>query len=397
MNSPYSDDRSRLRIFASFLKLGCTAFGGPVAHLGYFREEFVRKRKWIGESAYADLVALCQFLPGPASSQMGFAIGYQRGGVAGAFLAWIGFTLPSAVLMIGFALGLASLGDLQGAGWIAGLKLAAVAVVANAVWSMAARLCPDWKRALIALGGAALLLVTAGALWQVCVIAGGAGTGWLLFRGKPVKQRNEPHATGSRAGWPWLVAFVVLLAALPLARAISPGGVIAVVEGFYRAGSLVFGGGHVVLPLLDTFTVGQGWVDRDTFLAGYGAAQALPGPLFAFTGFLGASITEGPGGIAGGLLALTATYLPSWLLVLGALPYWERLRRLESAQAALMGTNAAVVGLLLAALYDPVWTSAVTDAGRLAFALAVFALLRFASVPPWLLVLLSAGVGQVVL
>jgi len=390
-------DRHHLsEIFLSFLKLGCVAFGGPVAHLGYFQEEYVRKRKWLKESDYADLVAFCQFLPGPASSQVGFAIGYRMGGVVGAFLAWVGFTLPSAILMIGFALGLSTLNDLDGAGWIAGLKLAAVAVVANAIWSMAAKLCPDRARALIALISAAVLLLMANALWQVGVIAGGALAGWSLFRGRISNPHSATQERGSasKKGWPYLAIFTLLLIGLPLLRGINPDGGLAVTEGFYRAGSLVFGGGHVVLPLLDAFTVGQGWVDKDSFLAGYGAAQALPGPLFAFTGFLGASLSAGPGGVAGALLALLAVYLPSWLLVLGALPYWERLRRLKSARAALMGTNAAVVGLLLAAFYDPIWTVAVTDSTRLAFALVAFALLRYGSVPPWLLVLLSAGVGQ---
>ena len=387
---------SLTEIFLSFLKLGCVAFGGPVAHIGYFQEAYVRKRKWLTESEYADLVALCQFLPGPASSQVGFAIGYRMGGVAGAFLAWVGFTLPSAMLMIGFALGLSTLGDLGGAGWIAGLKLAAVAVVANAIWNMAAKLCPDRTRTLIALFSAAVLLLVADARWQMGVIAGGAVAGGWLFRSAlpDIDTIPEEKQTVSRRGWPYLLVFALLLPALPLLRDLAPGGWLAVTDGFYRAGSLVFGGGHVLLPLLDSFTVGQGWVDKDRFLAGYGAAQALPGPLFAFTGFLGVSLNVGPGGVIGGLLALLAVNLPSWLLVLGALPYWERLRRLQSARAALMGTNAAVVGLLLAAFYDPIWTAAVTDATRLAFAFVAFALLRFGSLPPWLLVLLSAGVGQ---
>jgi len=384
-----------LRIFLSFLKLGCVAFGGPVAHLGYFEEEFVRKRKWISESEYADLVALCQFLPGPASSQVGFAIGRIRGGVPGAFLAWVGFTLPSAVLMIGMAVGLSVLGDLRGAGWIVGLKLAAVAVVANAIWNMAGKLCPDRERALIALAGAAVLLVMSDALWQVAVIAAGAVIGWLLFGKEANPQDEERTGEEKQSGWPYLAVFALLLIGLPVVREFYSGEWIAVTEGFYRAGSLVFGGGHVVLPLLESFTVGQGWVSQDTFLAGYGAAQALPGPLFAFAGFLGASLAEGPGGVAGGILALVVIYLPSWLLVLGALPYWERLRRLKSAQAALMGTNAAVVGLLLAAFYDPIWTAAVTDSTHLAFAIIAFALLRFAATPPWLLVVASAGAGWV--
>jgi chromate transporter len=381
-------------IFTTFLKLGCMSFGGPIAHLGYFQEAFVRKLRWISAAEYADLVALCQFLPGPASSQVGFAIGHRQGGVAGAFLAWLGFTLPSGVLMIGFALGLAQLGDLQGAGWIAGLKLAAVAVVANAIWDMAGKLCPDRARALIALGSAAFLLVVADAFWQVAIIVAGGIAGLVLLRGQVEAAGEEPRDQGlARRGWPWLLLFAALLVGLPLAHAAWPSDWIAVPEGFYRAGSLVFGGGHVVLPLLDAFTVGQDWVDRDTFLAGYGAAQALPGPLFAFSGFLGAAISAGPGGITGGVLALTVTFVPSWLLVLGVLPYWDRLRRLPTAQAALLGTNAAVVGLLLAAFYDPIWLVAVTDAHRLAFAGVAFALLRYAAVPPWLLVLISAGGG----
>jgi chromate transporter len=391
------NSRKLSEIFLSFLKLGCIAFGGPVAHLGYFRAEYVEKRQWITDSEFGDLVALCQFLPGPASSQLGFAIGHRMGGVAGALLAWLGFTLPASVLMIGFALGLASLGDLSGAGWIAGLKLAAVAVVANALWSMSGKLCPDRQRVLIALGSAVVLLLAASALWQVLVIAGGALTGWWLFR-ETASEANPGAREGlssyPQRGWPYLTIFAILLIGLPVVTEFFFDGWLALAGGFYRVGSLVFGGGHVVLPLLDSFTVGEGWIDRSHFLAGYGAAQALPGPLFAFSGFLGASVSVGPGGVFGGLLALLAIYLPSCLLVLGALPYWERLRQLKAVRAALMGTNAAVVGLLLAALYDPILTTAVVDSTRLAFALTAFALLRFASFPPWLLVLLSAGLGH---
>jgi chromate transporter len=286
---------------------------------------------------------------------------------------------------------------MDGAGWISGLKLAAVAVVANAIWNMAEKLCPDRDRALIALGSAAFLLLTPGALWQVAVIAAGAITGGALFRRRCQPKHSVPDKEPLRSGWPYLAAFGILLVGFPIVREFHPGELIAVVDGFYRAGSLVFGGGHVVLPLLDSFTVGQGWVDEETFLAGYGAAQALPGPLFAFSGFLGASLHAGPSGVWGGILALLAIYLPSWLLVLGALPYWQRIRRMQAAQAALMGTNAAVVGLLLAAFYDPIWTAAVTDTTRLAFALIAFALLRFASTPPWLIVIASAGVGALLL
>ncbi len=381
------------RIFLIALKLGCVSFGGPVAHLGFFQEEYVRRRRWLSEAEYADLVALCQFLPGPASSQLGFAIGLKEGGVAGAFAAWLGFTLPSAVLMLGFAMGLGHLGEVEHAGWIVGLKLAAVAVVAQAIWGMAARLCPDRPRALIALAGAALLVVLADPVWQVAVIVLGAATGWLLFRRQADSPEKGVAEEPRRRGWPWLVLFGGLLFGLPLSVAVAPHAWLEVAAGFYRAGALVFGGGHVMLPLLDAFTVGQGWADRDTFLAGYGAAQALPGPLFAFTAFLGAKITVGPGGAAGGLLALLAAYLPSWLLILGSIPYWDRLRRLRAAQAALMGANAAVVGLLLAAFFDPVWSAAVTSPARLGFALLAFGALRFAVVPPWALVLACGGAG----
>ncbi len=385
------------QIFRTFLKLGCLSFGGPIAHLGYFQEEFVRRRQWISATEFADLVALCQFLPGPASSQVGFAIGHRQGGIAGAFLAWCGFTLPSAAVMLGLALGLRAFGDFSGSGWICGLKLAAVAVVANAIWSMATKLCPDRGRAFLALASAVFMLLMKEALWQVVAIALGGLAGWLFFH--PQNSATPPEPIGrsqKRAGWPWLLVFALCLVGLPIVRELYPGGWLAVVEGFYRAGSLVFGGGHVVLPLLDGFTVSQGWIDKDTFLAGYGAAQALPGPLFAYTAFLGASLSVGPGGLVGGILALVSTYVPSWLLVLGTLPYWEGLRCLPSAQSALQGTNSAVVGLLLAAFYDPVWTVAITDSKRLAFALVVFGCLRFAAAPPWLLVLSSAAAGFLV-
>lgn len=385
-----------VEVFWVFLRWGCLAFGGPVAHLGYFQKEFVQRRGWLSDADYADLVALCQFLPGPASSQVGFAIGLKRAGVAGAFAAWVGFTLPSAGLMVGFAYGLSALGAVEEAGWVVGLKLAAVAVVADAIWSMASKLCPDRERALLALGGAALLLVTASALWQVAVIILGGAAGWLLFRGRTAPQPDRSWASAGRSGWPYLAAFFLLLLGLPVAYQIAGGDSVAVVEGFYRAGSLVFGGGHVVLPLLESFTVGPGWMDRDAFLAGYGAAQALPGPLFAFSSFLGASLSVGPGGVAGGLIALLAVYVPSWLLVLGAIPYWDRIRRLKAAQAALMGTNAAVVGLLLAAFYDPIWSAGITSPARLAFALVAFGSLRYGGLPPWALVLACAAAGGVV-
>ena len=383
-----------LAIFTSFLKLGFTAFGGPVAHLGYFHEEFVRRLRWLDEREYADLVALCQFLPGPASTQVAFAIGLKMGGKPGAFAAWLGFTLPSAVLMIGFALGLAKLGDLRASGWLAGLKLAAVAVVADAIWTMSAKLCPDRERVMIALTSAAVLLVMPDTVWQVLCLLFGGMVGWMLFRTR-ITRKESAGASGNspHAGWPYLVVFAVLLAGLPVLKWCSPAGWLGLADGFYRSGSLVFGGGHVLLPLLEKVTVAPGWIDQETFLAGYGAAQALPGPLFTFAGFLGAKMNYGPGGLAGGILGIVAISLPSWLLILGAIPYWNRLRHLDAAQAALMGTNAAVVGLLLAAFYSPIWTTAITGPAHLAFALAGIGLLRFARIPTWLLVLLSAGAG----
>lgn len=390
-----SDKRSSVaEVYLVFFRWGFLGFGGPVAHLGYFQKDFVQKRQWLTDSEYADLVALCQFLPGPASSQVGFAIGLKRAGIAGAFAAWVGFTLPSAALMIGFAYGLSALGAVQEAGWIIGLKLAAVAVVADAIWNMAAKLCPDRERALLALGAAAVLLLMVDAIWQVAVIVLGGLAGWLLFRNRAQPKTGAETAEMRRSGWPYLAAFFALLLGLPLAYELQGGDWLAVTEGFYRAGSLVFGGGHVVLPLLESFTVGRGWIDQDTFLAGYGAAQALPGPLFAFSSFLGASLSAGPGGVTGGVLGLIAIYLPSWLLVLGAIPYWERIRRFKAAQAALMGTNAAVVGLLLAAFYDPIWTAGVTAPSRLAFAFLAFGALRFAKLAPWALVLLCALAGK---
>lgn len=378
-----------------FLRLGCTAFGGPVAHLGYFREEFVRQARWLKESEYADLVALCQFLPGPTSSQVGIALGLQRAGLAGAFAAWVGFTLPSVVIILAFAYGLAAWGDVLTAGWIHGLKLAAVAVVANAVWSMAVQLCPDRERVLVALGTAALLLIMVDPLWQVAAMVLGGGIGYALFRGRIIPgAAGAVHPSRLRGcGWPWLAAFALLLVVLPAAASLFRTEGLELAAGFYRAGSLVFGGGHVILPLLDSFTVAPGWVDRETFLAGYGASQALPGPLFAFTAYLGSLLNVGPGGIVGGLFALTLAYVPSWLLVLGALPYWNRMRTMASVQAALMGTNAAVVGLLLAAFIHPVWTSSVTGPGPLALAALAFGALRFLGVPPWALVLACAGAG----
>jgi chromate transporter len=381
-------------VFSVFLKLGCLAFGGPVAHLAYFQHEFVERRRWLDAAAYADLVALCQFLPGPASSQVGFALGLRRAGIAGAFAAWLAFTLPSAALMIAFAAGLTSWGAALGGGWIDGLKLAAVAVVAQAIWSMAAQLCPDRPRALIALGTAAMLAVLAAPGWQVVAIVVGAVCGLVMLRAPADSPPQIPLGVcPQRFFWLFLLLFGVLLIGLPVAVTVVGGQWLAVFEAFYRAGALVFGGGHVVLPLLDGLTVGRGWLDSSTFIAGYGAAQSLPGPLFAFSAFLGSAIAVGPGGVVGGVLALVAIYVPSWLLVLGAIPYWERIRAVAWVRPALMGTNAAVVGLLIAAFFNPIWSSTIVSAQHFAGALVAFALLRYGKVAPWLVVAVCAAAG----
>lgn len=384
----------------SFLKLGCLSFGGPVAHLGYFEAEFVRKRQWLTDMEYADLVALCQFLPGPASSQVGFSIGYKRGGLSAAFLAWVGFTLPSAVLMILFAAGLSAWGEVgQRDGWLLGLKLAAVAVVANAIANMGRKLCPDRERLILAIVAAVFLVLVENPLWQMGVILVGAIFGWLYWR-PSMKQEsaNAPSSqTTSGKGWVYLLLFGGLLCGLPLGIHVWDAPFWLEVGGrFYRAGALVFGGGHVVLPLLNSFTVSEGWIAQETFLAGYSTAQALPGPLFAFSAFLGGSIDGLSGVFGGGLLALVAIYLPSWLLVLGVIPYWELLRTQKGAQAALMGTNAVVVGLLMAAFYDPIWIVSVQSQEAFAMALGAFGVLRYGACTPWVLVIGCAALGVAV-
>jgi len=383
-----------LAIFAIFLRLGLTSFGGPVAHLGYFRDEFVRRRKWLGEAEYADLVALCQFLPGPASSEVGIAIGLTRGGLAGALAAWLGFTLPSATALILFGYGVEAWRGLLDSGWLHGLKIAAVAVVAQAVWGMARNLTPD--RARITLAGAAALLTLAwpGSPGQILAIAGGGLIGWRLLAADAAPGAPAPPLPiGRHHAVPALVLFFALLALLPLLARAVPNHTIALVDGFYRIGSLVFGGGHVVLPLLQSAVVPPGWIGNDAFLAGYGAAQAVPGPLFTFAAYLGTVMQPAPSGWLGGLICLAAIFLPSFLLVVGTLPFWHALRRRGGVQAALRGVNAAVVGLLLAALYQPVWTSAVLTKGDFGLALAAFILLVFWRVPPWLVVLIAAGGG----
>ena len=382
-------------VFRVFLKLGCTSFGGPIAHLGYFQNEFVTRRKWIDEATYADVVALCQFLPGPASSQVGLALGWRRAGWKGSLAAWMGFTLPSAVLMVAFAYGLRSAGGLAHAGWVQGLKVAAAAVVAQAVVLMARKLCPDAPRASIAAGAAVVLTLFAASGMQLVVIAGGAAAGVLCSRWfsaePPILAGHIPERRGH--GFVCLGLFLGLLVLLPWAARVRPAPALLVADGFYRAGALVFGGGHVVLPLLQKATVARGWLGQDTFLAGYGAAQALPGPLFAFSAYLGAIIA--PGGWSGALLALGAIYLPAALILFAARPHWERLRRRPRARHLLAGANAAVVGLLAAAFYSPIWTSTITEPKRLALALAAYAALQFWRTPPWIIVAVCAGVGAV--
>ena len=381
-------------VFLIFLRLGLTSFGGPVAHLGYFREEFVDRRRWLSDRAYADLVALCQFLPGPASSQVGIAIGLSRGGYRAALAAWTGFTLPSAIALIVFALGISSWGDAVPAGVLESLKVVAVAVVAQAVWGMARSLCTDTARISIMAVATCVVLALPSAFGQVGVIVAAGVAGLFLFRvPRDLAHEALPLDASRRAGALWLLLFVLLLVGLPLLALAVPGKALAMIDAFYRAGSLVFGGGHVVLPLLQAEVVTSGWVSNASFLAGYGAAQALPGPLFTFAAFLGASMNTAPSGWLGGLLCLVAVFIPSFLLVFGALPFWEQLRRSRHTQAALAGINAAVVGLLLAALYQPVWTSAIRGPSDFGLALIALVALIFWKLPPWLVVLASAAAG----
>lgn len=388
---------SALEVLRVFLKLGLTSFGGPVAHLGYFRNELVARRKWLDDATYADIVALCQFLPGPASSQVGFAIGLARAGFRGGLAAWLGFTLPSALAMVAFAYGVTTWGDVSDAGWLAGLKIVAVAVVALAVWGMARSLAPDRTRASIAVVAALAVLLWPTAYGQVIVIL---IAGLLSWRFMPRTQLLPP--TPLNLGIPRNIAiacaivFFGLLAGLPLLRLVITSDSLAIVDSFYRVGSLVFGGGHVMLPLLQGEVVPPGWISNEEFVAGYGAAQAIPGPLFTFAAYLGAAMHAGPSGWLGGSMALLAIFLPSFLLVYAGLPLWDRLRSREDIQAATRGVNAAVVGVLVAALYDPVWTSAIHRPADFALALAAFGLLAFWKAPPWLVVLLSAGGGLLI-
>ncbi|WP_203289645.1 chromate efflux transporter [Metabacillus sp. cB07] len=372
-------------------RLGLTSFGGPVAHLGYFRDEYVKKRHWLDERSYADLVALCQFLPGPASSQVGISIGIVRGGLVGGFISWFGFTMPSVIALILFAYFVTGF-QAEDAGWITGLKIVAVAVVAQAIMGMGKNLAPDRPRIAIAVIAAVCALFFPTAIGQIAIIIIAGVTGYIMYRNQDVPKADKLAISISKktgaAAW---ILFAGLLIGLPLLRQLFPSIWMAMFDTFYRVGSIVFGGGHVVLPMIEREVVPPGWISEETFLAGYGAAQAVPGPLFTFASYLGASMN----GVTGALVATAAMFLPSFLLVVGMLPFWNFLREKSSVQAALMGVNAAVVGILLAALYDPVWTSAIKSTGDFALALAAFALLVYFKLPPWLVVLLAAAGGIV--
>ncbi|TQN59391.1 chromate efflux transporter [Agrobacterium tumefaciens] len=384
-------------VFATFLKLGVTSFGGPIAHLGYFRDELVVRRKWIDEAGYADLVALCQFLPGPASSQVGFALGLLRAGPLGALAAWTAFTLPSAILLLLFAMVAASIEGPVGTGLLHGLKIVAVAVVAQAVWGMAKSLAPDRERASIALAGVICVVFLAGAFGQILALAVGAMAGLAFCRTDATRQAAHlAFRVPKSIGYIALAIFALLLAFLPVIAAMAGSQGLSLFDAFYRAGALVFGGGHVVLPLLQSEVVATGWVTKDAFIAGYGATQAVPGPLFTFAAYLGAVVGPQPNGIAGAAIALIAIFLPGMLLVVGALPFWEDFRRHLLAQAAMRGANAAVVGILGAALYDPVWTSAIFTQKDFALALIGFILLTVWKTPPWIVVVICA-IGGVLL
>jgi chromate transporter len=380
-----------------FFKLGISCFGGPIAHIGYFHEEFVVRRRWVDERAYADLVALCQFLPGPASSQVGFSIGLMRAGYLGALAAWTGFTLPSAIILVLFAYGASFLSGPAGVGFLHGLKLVAVAIVAQAVSGMARTLCPDRERASIALAAALIILLSSSSAAQIGAIALGGVAGLWLCRSTQLVQGGHVAVPVSRsAGFVALGAYFVLLGGLPLLQLWWPTPGVALFEAFYRSGALVFGGGHVVLPLLRQAFVAPGWVSDSVFLAGYGAAQAVPGPLFTFAGFLGTVVTPSPHGIPGAVMGLFAIFLPGILVLLGTLPFWDSFRKRANAQAVMRGVNAAVVGLLGAALYNPVWTSSVNTAADFGVALVGFVLLMAWRAPPLLVVIISALGGIIV-
>ena len=382
---------SPVEVLLVFLRLGVSCFGGPIAHIGYFRDEFVLRRHWINEQIYADLVGLCQFLPGPASSQVGFSIGLMRAGYRGGLAAWTGFTLPSAIALVLFAHGAAELGGPVGIGLLHGLKLVAVAIVAQAVWGMARTLCPDRERASIAVAAALIILFSASSVSQLAaILLGGVAGLWLCRTGPPSTTGHVTVPVSRTAGLVAFLVFFLLLAGLPVLRGLANSQGIALFEAFYRSGALVFGGGHVVLPLLREAFVTPGWVSDDAFLAGYGAAQAVPGPLFTFAAYLGAIVSGSPHGLTGAILGLIGIFLPGVLILMGTLPFWETFRKRAGAQAVMRGVNAAVVGLLGAALYNPVWASSVKTPGDFAIALVGFVLLTVWRAPPLVVVIVSA-------
>ena len=385
------------QVFLAFLKLGLTSFGGPVAHLGYFRNEFVERRRIMQDAAYADLVSLCQFLPGPASSQIGIGIGITQAGLRGGIAAWVGFTLPSAIALILFAYGIAALDEsVVQTGWLHGLKVAAVAVVAQAILGMSRMLCPDWPRRSVAIFAALLTLILPGILGQMSAIGCGMILG-LFFLNYEASNDHTPHlfTLSKKISVISLTLFFALLLSLPI-LAQQGSQALALVDSFYRSGALVFGGGHVVLPLLKAEVVNPSWINQDMFLAGYGAAQAVPGPLFTFAAYLGTAMNTAPSGWLGGLLCLLAIFLPSFLLVTGILPFWEDLRKNPRIRKALVGVNAAVVGLLLSAFYDPVWTSGILSVSDFVLALLAFVMLVYWKTPPWFVVAVT-GVGGAII
>lgn len=393
-NDPAQQGRTGLEVFLAFLKLGLTSFGGPVAHLGYFRTEFVERRKWLDDKSYSDLVALCQFLPGPASSQVGIALGLGRAGWWGALCAWMGFTLPSAIALILFAFGVTQWAAVAQSGAVHGLKVVAVAIVAQAVWGMAKNLCPDRLRAGIAVVAALVVLAIPSAVGQIgAIVAGGVVGRWAVQLGHLPAAEHRDYGVSKKTGAALLILFGTLLVVLPVLASAAGSPMLVVISSFYQSGALVFGGGHVVLPLLQAGVVPSGLVTNDAFLAGYGAAQAVPGPLFTFAAYLGAVMTGELSGWIGGLVLLIAIFVPAFLLVLGALPFWEPLRQRDGIQRAMAGVNAAVVGVLAAALYEPVWISAIHSRADFGLALAAFGLLVYGRQSPVLVVALAALAG----
>ncbi len=385
-----------LEVLRVFTRLGLTSFGGPIAHLGFFRTEFVERRRWLDETHYADVVALSQFLPGPASSKVGIIVGALRAGIPGALAAWTGFTLPSALALILFGYGVAAFGHLGDAAWLHGLKIVAVAVVAQAVWGMARNLCPDRERATIAVAAGVLALAVPSTIGQVGAIIVGGLIGWRYLPGETIALIPLPVRISRWWSTGAIILFFALLIVLPVLASATGSHVVAMFDGFYRSGSLVFGGGHVVLPLLQATVVPPGWVDNDVFLAGYGAAQAVPGPLFTFSAYLGTVMGPPPNGWLGGLICLAGIFLPSFFLAIGPLHLWSWFRQHPAMRSVLKGVNAAVVGLLLAALYNPVWTSGIHRATDFALGIVAFLLLTLWAIPPWLVVILGALAASVI-